>query len=43
MPFWLDLNARLSTKWPNITSVKPALPDAAEWKNKPNKIDLLEE
>ena len=43
IPFWVDLNKRLSTKWPNITKKKSALPDAAEWDSKPNKIDLLEE
>ena len=41
--FWNDLNTRLSKKWPNLTKKKPALPDAAEWKDKPNKLDLLEE
>ena len=40
---WFDLNLRLANKWPNITQRKDALPDAAEWKDKPNKIDLLEE
>jgi ferredoxin len=43
IPFWVDLNKRLSTKWPNITKKKSALPDAAEWDSKPNKLDLLEE
>jgi len=43
IPFWIDLNKRLSTKWPNITKKKSALPDAAEWDSKPNKLDLLEE
>lgn len=43
MQFWVDLNSRLAKKWPNITQRKPALPDAEEWKNKPNKINLLEE
>ena len=41
--FWTDLNTRLSKKWPIITKRKEALVDAAEWKDKPNKIDLLEE
>ena len=41
--FWVDLNARLSSSWPNITKAKDPVPDAAEWKDKPNKIDLLEE
>ena len=43
IPFWVNLNKRLSTKWPNITKKKSALPDAAEWDGKPNKLDLLEE
>ena len=43
IPFWVDLNKRLSTKWPNITKKKSALPDAAEWDGKSNKLDLLEE
>ena len=41
--FWTELNTRLSKKWPTITKRKEALVDAAEWKDKPNKIDLLEE
>ena len=41
--FWTDLNRRLSKTWPVITKKKPALSDAEEWKDKPNKIDLLEE
>lgn len=40
---WFDINMRLSQKWPRITKKKPALPDADEWKDKPNKIYLLEE
>jgi ferredoxin len=43
IPFWVDLNKRLSAKWPNISKKKPALPDADEWNGKPNKLDLLEE
>jgi ferredoxin len=41
--FWTDLNRRLSSKWPNITRRKTALPDAEEWNGKPNKLPLLEE
>lgn len=41
--FWTELNGRLSRKWPVILKSKPALPDAEEWKDKPNKINLLEE
>lgn len=43
LDFWIDINERLAKKWPNITKKKPALADAEEWKDKPNKIDLLEE
>lgn len=43
LEFWLDLNTRLSKKWPVITKKKDALPEAEEYKDKPNKIDLLEE
>jgi ferredoxin len=41
--FWVDLNRRLSAKWPNITQHKSPLPDADEWKDKKDKLDLLEE
>ena len=41
--FWYDLNARLSQKWPSITKRKAPPPDAEEWKDKPNKLSLLEE
>ncbi len=41
--FWTELNGRLSKKWPVITKRKEALPDAKEWKDKPGKLDLLEE
>ena len=41
--FWLDLNTRLSAKWPAIRKKKPAPDDAADWKDKPNKLPLLEE
>ena len=40
---WLEINTRLSKKWPVITKQKPSLPEAEEWKDKPNKLDLLEE
>ena len=43
IPLWLDINTRLSNNWPVITKKKPALPEAEEWKDKPNKLDLLEE
>jgi ferredoxin len=41
--FWTDLNTKLSKQWPGITKKKDALPDAAEWKDKPGKLDLLKE
>jgi len=41
--FWTEINTRLSKKWPVITKKKSALPYAEEWKDKPNKINLLEE
>lgn len=39
---FLAINAELSKIWPKITRQKDPLPDAAEWKDKPNKRDLLE-
>lgn len=41
--FWLDINQRTSTKWPNITKSKESLPDAEQWKDRSGKIDLLQE
>ena len=39
---FLELNEELSESWPNITEMKPALPDAEEWADKPNKREMLE-
>lgn len=39
---FIQINAELAEVWPNITELKPAPEDAAEWKDKPNKIHLLE-
>lgn len=39
---FLKLNADLAKSWPVITEKKDAPPDAAEWENKPNKIEYLE-
>lgn len=39
---FIDINADLSGKWPVLTEKKPALPDAAEWENKPDKLKHLE-
>lgn len=40
---FIDLNKRLSKKWPMITAMKEAPADADEWKNKPDKLQYLEE
>lgn len=40
--FWTDLNSVLSRAWPRIIEKKTALPDAAEWNGKPNKLPLLQ-
>lgn len=43
MDYWIKINTELSQSgWPVITKKKEALPDATEWKDKPNKRDLLE-
>jgi ferredoxin len=39
---YLQLNKELAEKWPNITRMKAAPPDADEWANRPNKIEYLE-
>jgi ferredoxin len=40
---WLEINKRTSSKWSVITKKKEPLPDAEKWKDRSNKIDLLEE
>lgn len=40
VPF-IKLNAELSRQWPSITKRKGALPDADDWKDKPNKLGEL--
>ena len=37
----LDIAAELAERWPNISEKKDAMPDAATWNGKPNKIELL--
>lgn len=37
-----ELNIELAKTWPNLTRKKDALPDADEWKDKPNKLQYLE-
>jgi ferredoxin len=39
---FLELNAELAKQWPVITQMKDALPDADEWKDKPDKLQYLE-
>lgn len=40
--FYVELNAELSALWPVITEQKDPLPDADEWAEKSNKLELLE-
>lgn len=40
---FIEINARLAEKWPTINTKKPAPADADEWKDKPNKRELLEQ
>jgi ferredoxin len=35
--YWFDINKKLSNKWSVITRKKDPLPEADEWKDKPNK------
>ena len=39
---FLELNANLADEWPNITEAKDPPVDEADWRNVPNKRDLLE-
>ena len=39
---YLELNAELAEVWPNITEMKEAPSDAADWEGKPGKLALLE-
>lgn len=38
---WLEVNRDYAAKWPNINRKGEALPDAEEWKGKPDKEKLL--
>lgn len=40
---FIEINARLSEKWPVISELKPAPDDADDWKNTTNKKKYLEE
>jgi len=39
---FMELNAELSEVWPNITEIKDPPADAEDWKETPNKRELLE-
>ncbi|HPD82861.1 MAG: ferredoxin family protein [Alphaproteobacteria bacterium] len=36
---WIELNREYSEKWPVITKIKPALPEAEEYKTVKNKLE----
>lgn len=40
---YLELNTKLSAKWPNITAIKDAPADADDWKDVEDKRQYLEE
>ncbi|MFN3234520.1 MAG: ferredoxin FdxA [Gammaproteobacteria bacterium] len=40
---FLEINQRLSEKWPNITTKKDGLSDAKEWEDVKDKLQYLEE
>jgi len=40
---FLEINRRLSKKWPILTNVKDAPIDAKDWEGKRGKLSLLEE
>ncbi|BBE08615.1 MAG: ferredoxin [Glomeribacter sp. 1016415] len=39
---FIALNAELAKHWPSITKTKAPLSDADDWKDKPDKLPLLE-
>ncbi len=41
MKHFLELNAELTSEWPVINQLKPALPDASQWEDVPNKLQYL--
>lgn len=36
---WVELNREYAAKWPNLTTKKPAAPDADNFKNVKNKFE----
>ena len=41
MEQWLEINAKYSKEWPNITQKGDAPADADEWNGKPDKLGML--
>lgn len=39
---YAEINRELCESWPNITELKPAMPDHDKWNGVPNKLDKLE-
>ncbi|MEM7692606.1 MAG: ferredoxin FdxA [Pseudomonadota bacterium] len=37
-----ELNEELSQVWPNITEMKDPMPEHEEWRDKPNKVEVLQ-
>ena len=40
---WLEINTKFASVWPNITRMGTPPADHEEWKDKPNKLELLSE
>ena len=40
---WLEINEKFANLWPNLTQKHEEPPDAAEWRDKPGKKELLSE
>lgn len=38
---FIEINRDLAEKWPNITEMKDAMPDAEQWDGVPNKLEKL--
>ena len=38
---WLEINARFAAEWPNLTRKGEEAADSEDWKDKPNKKELL--
>lgn len=40
---WIELNRKYAEAWPNITRLKPALPEADEFKDQKDKMKFFSE